>query len=546
MAELNLDQIEADLLAQIKATNEERIDSEEDSIMPDPVDPQPKTITVGGLKLEVETQVDPQQVVRTAEHGMKERAKAAKDDPETLDSWRKQAIRGNKLKFGFVDPTEKSEEVLKETSSLMTLVSNLKEQLDRFELGVVFDIQDATIDDQGTVQYGGSLGDLFHDFGSLTKEQVAGSNRYFRIAVKGDMHAAVLQCLTWSEDCIKNNMTDSLEAKVMETYRSFLPEERGGPLLFKVMMDQLLINTRDSADHLINKLKNFDLKNIQGEDVGKLTTMVRAVEKRLENMKDPTTKRPYLPDDLNVTLLRVLQTTSVDGFNKIFDLIETQAKAAAVGDANPNYPSVTQLLAKGDKIYQQMIQKNEWTGVTTQGRGHEASFVATGGTSGKGKSSEPDWMKKAVCDNCGKKGHIVKTCTKPRDEAKIKAAQKARADKKKKRGTGPKKFSPPTDVEKAHGGQRIIDGKVFKWNSQTNFWDKQSVNLVEVPAPAPAPGPAPAPAPAPAANGSSGASVMSQITGGTAMTAERRALQAARVAELGSQFTQLMQLMTEE
>ena len=62
------------------------------------------------------------------------------------------------------------------------------------------------------------------------------------------------------------------------------------------MMDELVINTRDVADHLVNKLKNYKLSKVKGENVTELTKIVRALVKRLDNIKDPTLGTFYLPN----------------------------------------------------------------------------------------------------------------------------------------------------------------------------------------------------------------------------------------------------------
>ena len=46
------------------------------------------------------------------------------------------------------------------------------------------------------------------------------------------------------------------------------------------------------------------------------------------------------------------------------------------------------------------------------------------------KKDYEDFLAKAICDNCGEKGHLVPACTKPRDEEKIKAAVEKRKKEK--------------------------------------------------------------------------------------------------------------------
>ena len=125
-------------------------------------------VSIGGRKLTVKSKVDPDVVVVTAEHTLEELSQA---DAETRDTWRKQALRSGRHKFTCLNPQVKSETALAETSSLMTLIAEFQEQLKRFELDAVFDIQAISFASDGTLTHGGKEGDLFTNFSSLTTAQ---------------------------------------------------------------------------------------------------------------------------------------------------------------------------------------------------------------------------------------------------------------------------------------------------------------------------------------------------------------------------------------
>ena len=236
-------------------------------------------------------------------------------------------------------------------------------------------------------------------------------------------------------------MDDDLLARCNEKHRKFLEVERGGPLLFKLMMDELLLNTREAANHLVNQLETTKLQNIQGEKVTDLTSIVQNTAKHLENMKDPTTNLPLLPADLNAKLLTVLQTSSVTDFNEIFHTIEKNAQANAVGGADPVFPSLEELCAKADARFKHLVSLNLWTGVNADETHLDATFVAKkgkkrGGTPAANVSqtkNPKDWSgKQLTCDNCGSDLHFLSDCPLPKNDTKIAAAKKARSDAKKK------------------------------------------------------------------------------------------------------------------
>ena len=230
--------------------------------------------------------------------------------------------------------------------------------------------------------------------------------------------------------------------------------------MFKIMMKWLVMNTREAANHLISKLEDCKLTNVQGENVLKLTSVVGATVKRLGQMKDPQ-QRPYLPDDLNVKLLYVLQTTSVVDFNETFKFMKKSAKSSAQG-ADPVYPSVERILKTAKHDYQKLCNKGVWTGVmTSTDVGRPAHFLATQGEEEEEK-----------CHNCLSPKHKLKDCRKPKDQARIganmKKAAKARAQSKKTRHNHP--FFWPTVNERANGSLRLIDGKIWKFNDTKKRW----------------------------------------------------------------------------
>ena len=76
-----------------------------------------------------------------------------------------------------------------------------------------------------------------------------------------------------------NSISNQLYVRITDKYREYPSAQCGGPLLFKLMMDELVINTRNVADHLVDKLKNYKLSKVKGKNVTELTKIVRALVK---------------------------------------------------------------------------------------------------------------------------------------------------------------------------------------------------------------------------------------------------------------------------
>jgi hypothetical protein len=56
-------------------------------------------------------------------------------------------------------------------------------------------------------------------------------------------------------DYMKNNVTENLWNKVLEKYKPFQEKQKGGPLFFKLMMNQLLSNTESAAKALVERVE---------------------------------------------------------------------------------------------------------------------------------------------------------------------------------------------------------------------------------------------------------------------------------------------------
>jgi hypothetical protein len=72
-----------------------------------------------------------------------------------------------------------------------------------------------------------------------------------------------------------------------------------------------------AATALLELVEKYNIGNIQGEEVTKVTLQIASDINRLKQIGK-------LPRDITTTLLTIMQTSSVDEFNKVFLAIEVQ------------------------------------------------------------------------------------------------------------------------------------------------------------------------------------------------------------------------------
>ena len=444
-------------------------------------------VMVDGMKIPIENKViDLTQEAEAPSYPLSDRLKMkSKTEIEDL---RDKATKGNRIKFTVFNPTEKSNDILQETTSLESNISDLEAHLVKFDMTGVFNIKKYDPKNPHNVK---TIGNLLRDYATITVDQIRKSNLWYSQQPKGEHKRVFKENLDWSESYLDNSMSNNLRARIVDKYRKFNSAQRGGPLLFKLMMDELVINTRDVADHLVNKLEGYDLSKVKGEDVTELTKIVRASVKRLDNMKDPTSGTSYLPKDLAEKLLDILQTSSVPVFNTRFKTRKDIAEAR-YGPGDPDYGQVDAILKQAEKEYAALVQTGEWHGTNPKDEQHKSTFTANQRgnqrqRNGGRRNQDDDWKSKQTCWNCGKRGHIDPDCNEPRDEARVARNKKKWLQDKKKKGKSSKSktgttnsekngsqkgiWIPPSAHEAKYGNKRLILGEVRVYDAATKRWN---------------------------------------------------------------------------
>jgi hypothetical protein len=383
------------------------------------------------------------------------------------------ACKQHHTKYELMSLSLSDEEKLDDTYNLELLIRKTREAHMTYDIHDVFTI--VLLDSSG-MPFGSK--DLYSEYSEITIQQVADSNKWYKQWTEDDEFAGDNLNVTYN--FMKNNVSDNLWEKTFEKYDQYSASERGGPLFFILMLNVLLSNTAEAARTLETRVKNFKITSLRGEDIDRAVSLLRGALKRLNHIKKSDA---IWKEDMTITLLKVLQTTSVDKFNAIFEGIERERLVNEVLQQTGNKTAYNfeSLFSLAGVAYRVHCEQETWTGVSTTGDSSGSVFPA--GTSDSSQRKEP------ICWNCGDH-HMLNDCPKPRSETRIEqnknkmydGLRKKRADRtdqkkssskdrKKKKAT---KFGPPKPHEQ---NRRVINGKNHKYNSGTKHWDVESANI---------------------------------------------------------------------
>jgi hypothetical protein len=221
------------------------------------------------------------------------------------------------------------------------------------------------------------------------------------------------QNLQLTYEFFQNNVSEDLVMKISETYDTFKAGEQGGPLFFILMMNNLLSETEEAAQSLKERVKNFLIKSVQGENIYRVVSLLRGAMERLQHINK-------MPDNIVKTLLNVMQTSSVDAFNAQFNHIQRQRKQNAVLRQTRQRTDFQgeNILMLAESEYRDLLNDNTWTGIHTKGT--ESVFQA-GGKNSKGHQGAGEGPE--CWNSCGGR-HVVQDCKKPLDQNRIAANKK--------------------------------------------------------------------------------------------------------------------------
>jgi hypothetical protein len=428
----------------------------------------PAVVSIGGITIELNTTaniVADRKVLYTKE------ARKQLTEEKKIDLFDK-AVRVTGDKYDLVSLSLTTDTKLDDCAQLGVMVEKTRDAHQLYDMDNVFTVvKPLTPGDSGLQS---KTFDLYKDYMMISEQEVAYSCKWYQMWPKEPWFR---ENLTLTERHIQNSMKKGLLEKCMEQYQAYPEEERGGPLLFVIMMKLLVSNTEMANDHLKEMVKNLKIRDYQGEDVPRVVSLLRWAYMRFK-------RNNKIPEHFDKTVLDVLQTSSVQEFTDIFKQIKLNTTIAErmpwTQNASKTY-SVEDLLKLAETSYTALSSGNKWTGAKTKGK--NSVFNASDQNSGKGGGARK--ATDSICFNCGEKGHRLNDCQKPKNDQRIAAAKKKFQEAKKSRGadggtdggTGGGKNqseggskSKWRQPESGEENKRVIDGKHMWYNKGTKRW----------------------------------------------------------------------------
>jgi hypothetical protein len=472
-------------------------------------------VTIGGVIVSVTNAV--QAVAGNKIHDKQERqGLSAADKAKLFES--AIAKLSNNSKFVSLPMTIDDPKQLSTYHSIDSLLQQVQERLEAYDMVDVFTLVhpvnaaiqvDLEMDGREAATH-----KLLTEYARLDVAQVAASNQWYHNWTE-DAATQMHTNLNWSYHFLKNNIEATLMARLQPKYEAFETSQRGGPLLFMLLMQELLYTNESAVSAMKDQVEKYKISKVAGENVKNIAAILLSVSKRIWYSRDNKFPENYID-----TIIGVLQTSSVPEFNEQFRTValtrasdlaqeriaKSQGRAVPAMTYNNDLNAVETLFNMATTFYDQYSRDGLW-----------AKYVKTKSNSGTATSSpsgsQPSALVNSTCFNCGSTQHMLPECDKPTDEQRIEANKKKYLEAKKKakeakrgspgnnnngsgsngnqngsagngsgtrsgNGSGaptprPNKWRPP---DNGAGDQRFIwtrshGSQPYKWNPQTRRWD---------------------------------------------------------------------------
>ncbi|KAG7361171.1 hypothetical protein IV203_036271 [Nitzschia inconspicua] len=311
---------------------------------------------------------------------------------------------------------------------------------------------------------------LFQWYGALSLDDVIASTEWYYTFPTPKWYKSNLEL---TADYFRNHMDVDLYEKVNEEYQRLLPSQKGGPVLLFMMIRRLLSNNDTLVHALTSKIQGLKLSTYPGEDVDKAVTHLRTLVRCLKKLKRRNAdghEIDLVPFDLTKQLYGILQTSSCDDFNSMIRTAFLNDQHAVLTRGISHWSDPEEVLSMAQTLYHQLCTDGKWTGVTQ----NKATFPAF-----TKKKDAVAFLCQIRCHNCGGP-HLLRECTEPQDEARIKANRKRFKDAKKVARTGSSKDKTqpvstrrskwPPRPKKGESNRTMIDGKLHYYHFKSSKW----------------------------------------------------------------------------
>jgi hypothetical protein len=115
---------------------------------------------------------------------------------------------------------------------------------------------------------------------------------------------------------LRNNTGESLFNKTLKTYEQLPIQSQGGSLMAYLILSKILMTMESVIEVMIKKISKVKVREIKGEDVEHVISMIHSTLDVLNGARDST--HHCVPNDSPKTVLQVLQTSSQPEIDKAF------------------------------------------------------------------------------------------------------------------------------------------------------------------------------------------------------------------------------------
>ena len=200
-----------------------------------------------------------------------------------------------------------------------------------------------------------------------------------------------------------NHMEAGLRDTVVREYNSFSDNQKGGPLLFKIMMNVLIQGNETSLQALVVTVGKYNIAIDAKDDVREALQILQAAGKAIISMRTDASN-PGFPPNFVETCLKTMATTSCEEFNNCMTLLLKDAehlrKLGRSSSITNDETGLQQAISFAGKTLTDLERDGTWKSTVSSNSDKQSSFVSA----------------ESTCFNCGKKGCTPKTCKDPIDK----------------------------------------------------------------------------------------------------------------------------------
>lgn len=411
-----------------------------------PRTPLENIVTINGTQIRVRRTPNPaDKFTLSTILNREERMRLSPEDKMPFDKQASGYVLSKNNKLRVQSILAKDEDILKQNYNVQYQVKLLKDHIERHDIGnrdvctIVIPKDLARSPDVEETTY-----NLFEDYPKLTPEIIAASNAWYNMWVDAD-YLNDNQMLLFN--LCKNNSEEILFAKCTEMYDTFHVMQRGGTLIFQLLLEKIQSFSEQKLEYLKYKVETLKISTLPGENVDTACSLISAAYKTFESMSTPTINR--IPLEWSKTVIKTLQTTSVQSFNHIFKLEEAEARREAdKNGGQPVWPSHEQLINLASAVYNRMSHSNKWNAPKAA---RSRALPVNPSRPPYNSNDRPA----PTCWNCGQQGHTVPTCPKPRNQAQIDRNR----DQFRNRNRNMRNNNGPTRRPPFQPRRKTIDGK---------------------------------------------------------------------------------------